>query len=264
VLALVASQAINCVLSHAALRREAGRFGISMRLRGATREGRVIWNFSVPSVFSNAAPWCANWICSAMLVNQASGYAEMGLVAVANQWRAALMFLPGLLINATLPVLAHENPNNTGDFQRAMQISHRMLVLLVLPITLALCIAAGPIVALYGRGFHDGRFALVYMLAAAAIAAVSSPAGSAIIATGRMWLALVLNVSLACVFILLTCWLIPSRGASGLALAYLTATFAQTLGAYVYLRPLLPQGLFSRNLLVMALIILLALGVLSL
>ena len=114
------------------------------------------------------------------------------------------MFLPGLLMNAALPVFASENAKADSQLGRALALAHKSVVLLVLPITLVLMAAAGGILSLYGGAFADGRSALVYMLAASAISAVSSPAGSAIIATGKMWLALVLNLANAVVFISLT------------------------------------------------------------
>lgn len=251
VLGLVTTQFANCVLSHLALRSEAARFDISLRFTRISHEKGILWDFSFPTVLSNAMGWCANWICTAMLVNQPRGYSEMGIVSASNQWRAALMFLPGLLISATLPMLASEHRNEPRDFGRVMQLSHRMLVFLVVPIALSTMLAAGLIMTLYGHGFAQGRPALVYTLAATAIVAISSPAGSAIIAKGRMWLSLVLTLSNAGIFISLTHLLIPPFGAAGLACAFLAANFLQTVGAYIYLRPELPEGMFSRNIIVM-------------
>ena len=264
VIGLVAAQVANCVMSHLALRREAGRFGIDFQLAGCARDRRVLWDFSLPAVIGNSVAWGANWGCAAILVNQASGYAQMGLVSVGNQWRAALLLLPALLLNATLPMLASENKNQSGDFGRALGLAHRVIVLLVVPATLVLMLAANEILNLYGRGFLDGRAALVYMLAAAAISAVSSPAGSAIIATGKMWFSLALNLSNAALFLSLTWWLAPSKGAEGLSIAFLAGNFFQALAGYVYLRPQLPKGMFVRNLAVMVLICLFAVAILHL
>jgi O-antigen/teichoic acid export membrane protein len=221
-----------------------------------------LWDFSLPAVFGNSVAWGANWGCAAILVNQSNGYAQMGLVSVGNQWRNALLLLPGLLLNATLPMLASENKNQSANFGQALGLAHKVIVLLVVPVTLLLMLAAGQILNLYGHAFLDGRAALVYMLAGAAISAVSSPAGSAIIARGKMWFSLALNLSNAAFFLSLTRWLAPSKGAEGLSIAFLAGNFLQALAGYVYLRPQLPNGMFTRNLAVMVVICLFAVGIL--
>ena len=262
VIGLVASQVANCVLSHLALRSEGRRFGIGFPLAGCARDWKVLWDFNLPTVFCAAVAGCSNWGCSAMLVNQSSGYAQMGLVSVGNQWRAALMLLPGLLLNAMLPMLAIENKNQSANFGHALGLAHKIIVLLVVPVALLLMIAAGQILNLYGRGFLDGRAALVYMLAGATIAAVSSPAASAIIARGKMWFLLILNLSNAFIFLFVTWWLAPSKGAEGLSIAFLAGNLFHALAGYVYLKPQLPTGMFTRNLAIMALICLFALAIL--
>jgi O-antigen/teichoic acid export membrane protein len=263
VLGLIASQMANCFLTHQAVRREAKRFGISLRLATSAQDWKLLRDFSLPAVLSNSVGWGANWACSAILVNQANGYAQMGLVNVGNQWRAALMFLPGLLLNATLPMLASENKGSSQNFGRALGLAHKLISMLVVPITLVLMLASGWILNLYGHGFRDGRAALVHLLAAAAISAVSSPAGSAIVATGKMWLSVALNMSNAAVFVSLTWWLAPTRGAEGLSLAFFAGNIFQALAGYIYLRQRLPAGMFTRNLALLAIISLAAFGILQ-
>lgn len=245
---LILSQIVNCVMNRIALRTETARFGIQLRIGGSAQERKVLWDFSLPTVFANLVGWGAGWGCSAILVNQISGYAEMGVVSAGNHWRAALMFLPVTLLNAMLPMLASENPKTPTDFARTLDLAHKLIGLLVMPITLILMLAAGWILSLYGHGFVDGRAALVYMLAGTSISAVSSPASSAIIAKGKMRFALVLNLLNAIVFVSITWWLAPSKGAEGLSIAFLAGNFIQALAGYTYLRPMLPAGMFARNL----------------
>lgn len=263
VVGLIATQVINCVFSHNMLRSEARRFGISLQLAGSVRERAALLDFSLPSVIGNFVAWGANWACAAILVNQANGYAHMGLVSVGNQWRNALLLLPALLLNATLPMLASEHRNNNGNFGHALGLAHKTVVVLVLPVTIMLMIASSQILSLYGSSFLEGRAALVYMLAAAAVSAISSPAGSAIIAKGKMWFSLVLNLSNAALFLALTWWLAPSQGAEGLSIAFLSGHFLQALSGYIYLKPQLPVGMFARNVSVMILICLFAIALLQ-
>lgn len=260
IIGLIVAQAATCLLNHLALRREAARFRISFGLAGILAEFRLLWDFSLPTVFSNSTGWIANWVCTAMLVNQPQGYSEMAIVSVGNQWRAALMFLPGLLTNALLPMLTSERQQGGDSFIRVMSLSHRLLVFFIVPVTLMMIAVAGGIMRFYGHDFAQGRTALIYLLAAAGISAVNSPAGSAIIATGRMWLSLIFNLINGLAFVLLTYLLAPEFGATGLAFAYLGATGLLTMTVFTYLRPQLPEGMFRRNLAVMVLMISVAFG----
>jgi O-antigen/teichoic acid export membrane protein len=117
---MVASTAFNAWLNDRALRRHARAAGLDFRLRWADGETALLWNFSLPSLLSSLLGWAGNWGCAAILVNSAGGYGEMGIVNAANQWRQALLFIPGLVINTLLPVLANEHRGPGRDYERAL------------------------------------------------------------------------------------------------------------------------------------------------
>jgi O-antigen/teichoic acid export membrane protein len=78
----------------------------------------------------------------------------------------------------------------------------------------------------YGAGFEGGTGAFVILLASAAVAAPLKVIGQAIAGAGRMWVAFGLNVPWAAALISTT-YLLRSRGAVGLATAYLVAYLVQ-------------------------------------
>jgi len=70
--ALVVAQLVNCVLCYRAVRTEAGRFQIPIRLNSTAADRRLFWSFSVPA----GAVWLGQqhrgWGASAMVSEQKS------------------------------------------------------------------------------------------------------------------------------------------------------------------------------------------------
>jgi O-antigen/teichoic acid export membrane protein len=254
---MVASTAFNAWLCDRALRRHARAAGLEFRLRWADGETALLWNFSLPSLLSSLVGWAGNWGCAAILVNSAGGYGEMGIVNAANQWRQALMFIPGLVINTLLPILANEHRGPKQNFERALNYSHSFLNLIMLPLAALLMLAAKPILLTYGAGFAAGRMALVLVLAGAGISAVSSPIGCVIISTGRMWTSLILWLLNTAAFAGCTWVLAGSCGAAGLGLGLLVGQALQTVVGIWVFRGCLPVSAIRRNLVSVALILLL-------
>jgi O-antigen/teichoic acid export membrane protein len=101
---LTFAQAIQASANAVLLRRAIRRDGIPLRLRLPRGELPLLWSFSLPGLLTTALWTVPTWTASVMLVRQPGGVAEMGLLAAANQWFAALMFVPGVLTAVLLPI----------------------------------------------------------------------------------------------------------------------------------------------------------------
>src|SRR5262245_42123812 len=91
---LAASQGVNCVLNHSALRAAGRRAGVPIGWKTCGTEWPVLWRFSLPAMLCSVLVVPVNWVGMAWLANQANGYAEMGVFNAANQWRTAILFVP--------------------------------------------------------------------------------------------------------------------------------------------------------------------------
>jgi len=103
-----------------------------------------------------------NWVCSAILANQPRGYVDMGVYSTANQWYAALMFIPTMLGSACLPVLSERVGERDKD--ASGKIGKTMLKLnsvIVLPIRIAMSIASPMIMGIYGTDYRQAWPTLV-------------------------------------------------------------------------------------------------------
>jgi O-antigen/teichoic acid export membrane protein len=257
--ALVINMCVNWYLNHRALQKEGRRYSVPFTTKKCTSELPILWRFSLPAVLSGAMVVPVSWICYALLVNQPNGYGEMGIFNAANQWRTMLSFLPNLLMTPLIPVLSAEKDHTSKNFQYAFKNTHAIVTLVIISITTVLMIAAPFIMKAYGSGFVDGRKTYIFLIAAAAISGIGSPAGASIQAQGKMWLGFSMNLSWAFILLIFYYFIRIDTGSVGLSIAYLISYVILTFWGYVYLYPSLPIGVFKRTFISCGFILIIAL-----
>ncbi len=238
--AMVVSGAGTWLILHLAIRNEARRFHVPLRLVGCLQELPLLWKFSVPAVLSGMMVTPVSWACNALLVNQPGGYAEMGVFNAANQWFNALLFLPNVAGGVILPILSERLASrNTRDCARLLGLSFRAIALAVTPMVILGCLLSAVIMRVYGASFAAGWPTLIVTLITAGLLSVQTPVGHIITASGRMWLAFGMNTGWAIGFLCLSCLLVR-HGSLGIASARLGAYVLHTTWtfgfAYWYLR----------------------------
>ncbi|MGO9109688.1 MAG: oligosaccharide flippase family protein [Thermoguttaceae bacterium] len=239
---MTANTAVKWALSHLALRREAARAAVPFGLAGWWREWPTLWNFSLPATLGGFVLGPLSWSCSALIVNQPGGYAEMGVFNAANQWYNAVMLLPCLLGEVVLPVLSEQwGRQRTSQSKRVLRLAIAVNGLLVAPVVLLGVLASPWIMASYGRDFADGWPTLVVILLTAGLVALQYPVGQMIAASGRIWLQTFVTIGWAVSFLGMT-WLLVSSGALGLAGARAVACLIQAVWSFAFVTFLLRQA----------------------
>jgi O-antigen/teichoic acid export membrane protein len=234
--------ALRMLLNYLLIRRAMRRHGLYMTLSLPRAELPLLWRFSLPSVFTMALWAVGSWSASALLVRQPDGLAEMGLLAAANQWSSALMFIPGVLTQVLLPTYAEHLAGDRWVEARGLAARSSLVVLLGMALLVAPMLLLSPwIAALYGPEFHSGAAVFAILFVAAAFYAPYGALGNYLVAEGRMWTRFHINLLWAVVLVAGTMLLIE-RGALGVALATLTAYAIRTvLITCAYLRPTMPR-----------------------
>jgi O-antigen/teichoic acid export membrane protein len=219
--ATVVSAFVQWALTHVAVRSLARRDSIAIGLRGWWREQRVLWTFSLPAMAQGVMVAPVTWAASALLVNQPGGFAENGALSAANQWYGAVMFLPNALGSAIFPVLSERiGQKDLTGARKVLKAGVALNAAVVVPIILAGSIASPWIMGMYGKGFGGAWPVLVVVLVTSGVVAVTNPVGSVLAASGRVWLAFLMNSGWAAVFLGATVALV-NRGALGVASARL-------------------------------------------
>lgn len=221
---LVISLALNCGLNFLAVRREAVIAGAVITYRHAHKHWPLLWRFGLPGMLSGLIAGPVNWGTSTLLVNQHGGYAEMGLLNATNTWFQAIAFLPNLLSQVLLPILAsYMAVQNRGGLQRALVLATWVNFIIVLPVAILGSVFSRHIMGLYGTGFAEGWPVLVLTLLGGLVLMVQGPVTNQLIATSKMWAYFLSHVIWAIVFVLGTYLWVSTHGSAGLALARLLA-----------------------------------------
>ncbi len=226
VLGLVAGMGISGLLNHIALRGEVLNAGISVQWGNFIQEWRVLPEFSFPTVLAGAVVAPMTWVCSVILVNQPNGYIEMGIFNAANQWYAAILFLPTYLGAIVLPVLvSNKEKDKRARYINILRYNILLNFFLTLFIAVVIALCSKYILLSYGSAFEKGYWVLVILSFAAVLNATVAVIGQAIASRGRMWWGFGLNLLWA-VMLLSVAWQLRSYGAEGIAIA--------TLAAYIF------------------------------
>ncbi|MGB9879227.1 MAG: oligosaccharide flippase family protein, partial [Anaerolineae bacterium] len=235
VAALTLSSALRaCFLGHAVvklLRRE----GIRLGCKGMWGERSILWRFALPAMGSGLLVIPVTWWCSVVLARQAGGYAGLGIFNAANQWRTALLLVPSIVGNVTLPLLAE------AYAQDGYRLAGKLTTLLfrlfwtgLLPVAAILVGFSKLIMTLYGWEFQDGYAVLAVLVLATYVQAILTCLASLIAASGRMWLGMAMNLGWAAILLGATYILVPQFGVLGLAVAYLAAYALHMVWALVF------------------------------
>lgn len=235
VAALTLSSALRVCLMGDAVVKLLRREGIRLSCKGIWGERGVLWRFALPAMGSGLLVMPVTWWCSIVLARQAGGYAGLGLFNAANQWRTALLFVPNIVGNVTLPLLAEAYGQDGYRLAgKLMTPLFRLFWTALLPATVILVGFSKPIMTLYGRGFQDGYAVLAVLVLATYVQAILTCLASLIAASGRMWLGMAMNLGWAAILLGATYMLVPQFGVLGLAVAYLAAYTLHMLWALAF------------------------------
>lgn len=229
--ASVAGNAIRIVEIHR--RMQIQRLSLTARI--STDLWAVLWRFSLPAVLISLTWAPVNWIGMALLSREEDGFTQIGLIGIANQWFAFLLFLPNIMANALLPRLTERRDADAKDWGGLIRSCAALMVTLVVPLALLLGLVSPWLLGwLYGSSFRAGASTLCLVLAAAVPAAVLNLLGYVLAAQDRMWSSLACGVIWAVVYVAIALlgvhW---NLGANALGLAMLAAYSAKLIG-YLY------------------------------
>lgn len=208
---------------------------IHIDYKNAFKEWTILYKFSLPALLGSILVGPVMWICNAMLVNQPSGYDEMALFDVANQWRNAILFIPAILSQIVLPLIS-DSTTDKVKFIRIVKIN--IVINLIISLTLAIVISflSGVITKSYGNGFVEGKAILVILSFSTVLVSINNVIGQAIIGKGKMWIGFTFNFIWAIILVFFTYILLKNGyGAKGFAFSILISYSFHSLIQLFYL-----------------------------
>lgn len=237
---LTLSWAVACVISAVGLRRVRKRFNLARSAPGFWGEVPLLFSFSLPGWVTGLCVGASNWVGIVIVARQSSGMVQTGLLNAANQLGLILMFLPQIINQAALPILAERIGARDAEgvrtvFRRLVKVN----LLATLPPALLLSVLSPFIMAWFGAHFVVGWPVMVVTVLAIPLYAVANAGLGLLTAQGRMWTSLAVYAPYPFIFIGVNLILV-SQGAMACALARFLA-FA-VLAAVTFWQTRLPGG----------------------
>jgi O-antigen/teichoic acid export membrane protein len=169
-LGAIAAMSIVSFLTFAAgsyvLRRECTRRTVPLRYTVRPEAGALTTSLSLWA--GTVLLYGSNWAVTMMLSRQGSGLMQLGFYNAADRWKTALLFLPQVLFQVILPMLA--NSHAAGDEPACRRIVTGAFAA-TLAITglgaVAVYLFAGVLMTSYGHDFAPGAGALTFAAAGA-------------------------------------------------------------------------------------------------
>lgn len=239
--ALAANVAINWVLNHLALRKEASRFRIPLTFNGCFSEWHTLWKFSLPAALSGVMVSPVMWACNTILVNQPDGYGQMGIFDAANQWRTAILFVPTMIGQIVLPMLSSLKGDDS-NLKYNLMLKYNMIINGISAMLMALPIAgfAPLIMESYGEGFREGASVLVILVISSILISFNNVVGQAIASNEKMWIGFLFNAGWSIsILILVMIFIKFMPGALSLSLSILISYCIHSIWQFYYLKKIL-------------------------
>jgi O-antigen/teichoic acid export membrane protein len=192
---MIAAAILSCLVIHFALLSKCNEERIGFKLANCWKECGVLFSFSLPAVLAGMLCIPTVWLCSAMLVNQPGGYAELGVYGAASQWRNLILFLPWMIGQVSIPMLSaqdfHQNKREIFAILKSLLYTY---CLATIPILAVACALSPFIMDFYGPDYSGTWPVLVLILFATSLQVIQAPVVKFMEATGRMWTNLIISM----------------------------------------------------------------------
>lgn len=192
----------------------------------------------------------ASWWLASLVARSDTSLMQMGMYAVANQFRGLASIIPGLLAQVSYPLLTAETGRDYGGPDRVMLVNTFLSILLALSLAgLIVVILPWVLLYLYGSSYTNAELPAALLLATAISHMGSTSSANRLSIVNLRALGLI-NIVWAALVVLLGVWLVPVAGAAGAAGAFLLSHLFSQVAVLVVLKRsgILPQGILKLSL----------------
>ena len=193
----------------------------------------ILWKFSIPTLLSSLMVTPVLWLSRTILINK-SGYEQMAIFDVADQWSMSVIFIPNALAQIALPILS--NTLSSGKNNKYIKLVKLNLIanFIVASTVSAMVMILSPyILKMYGPEYSN-KMPLIFMMIATVCMSICNVVGQVIASQGKMWIGFIFNIVWALFLIFFTS-IFAEYGAMGLALAITCSYVIHFIGQGLYL-----------------------------
>lgn len=196
----------------------------------------ILYKFSFPIALSSWLILVMYWVSKTMIVKDAD-FTSMANYDVAEQFKAQLMFIPGILSQVLLPILTNRTAEKQSKEAKSMiWMNIKINVAITFFIFLIILLFGKYILIIYGKEYTN-TFPLYILCFCAIIDSISNSYIPVIISSNRVWNILVFNLTwgmvLFSIYTFCKTTMVPENA---LAIAYLSAALVQMVLITMYLK----------------------------
>lgn len=200
----------------------------------AREDLRMLWEFSLPAVFSASLVIPLQWLLTTRLAAADQGYVQVGLYYAVTQWRSGIAMAPSALAQFALPHLSgHLGRGDRTGWRDSVMLQVGSSAVLGLALAIPLLLMTPLLASLYGSTYQGLQLPLTLSLLAGVLVGVNNVIGAVIASSRRLWSGFAMNLLWALMVIvpLWSGWLpLTAVGLiSSLLAAYCAHTAVQTL-----------------------------------
>jgi O-antigen/teichoic acid export membrane protein len=225
--AMIAAQALIAMVAVLVCAALARRLGItppgSARPDDAGPSVRSVYSFGLVQLSAGVGINIASWWIALLLVRGDATLAQMGIYAIANQFRNLASLGPGLISQTSYSLLTEESGRAYGGPNRVMIVNTFLTTSLTIAVAgLLIAILPWVITRLYSSAYAAGEIPAALLLATSIVHMGGAPASHRLSVVALRFAALI-NGAWALLMIVAGIFLIPAAGASGAAATWLLA-----------------------------------------
>lgn len=215
--------ALVAVLTLVVFSRRLGIAPTQARTGKAGPKLRPVFTFGVVQFSAVAGISIASWWIASLVARSDPSLRQMGLYAVANQFRGLAAIAPGLFVQVGYSLLTEESGETYGGPRRVM-LANTFLTTSLTAIVAGMGMTLLPwiLFAAYGRSYMSAEVPVLFLLATAMIHMGGMPAAQRLSIISLRTTGII-NAVWAVLIVLLGILLVPKGGAVGAAVAFLVA-----------------------------------------
>lgn len=179
----------------------------------------VLWKFSLPTVVSSLTIVPVMWYAKTKLV-QIEGFESMADFDVAEQWRSQILYIPAVLSQIILPMLANLKGNSSKeDYFKSIKINLMVNIMVSVALSFLVVLVAPWLLLQYGKDFNNTT-PIYFLCISAILISISNVVFPILLTYNKMWNGVFINGIWALSFVLLSNELLNrGYGENGLAIA---------------------------------------------
>ena len=227
---------IKTIFNKYLINKEFKRNKIEIKLSHFRRDDlSLLYTYTLPAAISILLTGPTFWILRTILA-RASGYGELAIYDVADQWKLILLFIPATISQIILPIMSSIDKDNKMQFWKILHTNIILNACITAFLSFLIVVFCNHIMSLYGKGFSE-PMPLIVLSFSTIFTSISNVLGISISSLSKMWTWFGVNFVWAASTIVAT-YVLVGMGyqAIGVAMAVLIGYIIQSIIQYVYLK----------------------------